>query len=166
MMVFVLVVSFLFDGILTNFLPSFQGDLSLFTPYLSVVALFLIFPLYHKNDVKKYYLTVAIYGFLYDVFYTNILMSHVLFFLILAFLSQKIWKNIEVNYFTLPLIFTVLIGIYHLLLMGILVIFNVIKPNFNQYLYLFSHSLLLNLIVGEIFYFILYKTKKKIKING
>ena len=42
----ILVVSFLLDGILTNFLPFSVGDLSLFTPLTTIVAIVVLYPLY------------------------------------------------------------------------------------------------------------------------
>ena len=44
----ILVVSFLLDGILTNFLPFSVGDLSLFTPLTKIQNLWLV-PLMEKH---------------------------------------------------------------------------------------------------------------------
>ena len=45
----ILVVSFFLDGILSNFLPYMVGDLSLFTPMITIVALVIVYPLFTKN---------------------------------------------------------------------------------------------------------------------
>ena len=55
MMYLMLVVSFLLDGILSNFLPYMNQSLSLFTPYFSVSFLFLMVPFFRKDEEKKYY---------------------------------------------------------------------------------------------------------------
>ena len=49
----ILVVSFFLDGILSNFLPYMVGDLSLFTPMITIVSLVLVYPLFTKR--LKYY---------------------------------------------------------------------------------------------------------------
>ena len=48
----ILVVSFLLDGILTNFLPFSVGDLSLFTPLTTIVAIVVLYPLFYKQEKK------------------------------------------------------------------------------------------------------------------
>ena len=161
MMPFLLIFTFLLDGVLTNFLPFFQENLSFFTPYLSIVILFLIIPFFRKDEENKYYLTVMVYGFLYDIFYTNLFMTHVLLWLILAYIMWKIWKNVQVNYWTLPVILSLLIGLYHLLFMGLLFFFNLVEVSSSHFFYLWGHSLLLNILYGEILYVIFCKVNKK-----
>ena len=49
----ILIISFLLDGILTNFLPYGVGNLSLFTPLTTIVAIVLIYNFFYHNE-KKY----------------------------------------------------------------------------------------------------------------
>ena len=80
--IIIMIVSFILDGLLTNYLPYLVGDLSWFTPLLTVVSLFMIYPFYRKEE-KKYFIIVFILGLLYDLFYTNLLFFNgVLFILI------------------------------------------------------------------------------------
>lgn len=161
MMVFIVCLCFLLDGILSNFLAFLPNSLSLFTPFLTLVSLLLIFPFYGKENVKKYYIFAGILGFFYDLFYTNLLFVNAFLFVTLAFFLTFLCKYIQLNYWTLPLILSFLIGVYHLLTMALLVIFHVMTPTFQDFLYLFSHSLLLNIIVGEVLYLLFRKCYKK-----
>ena len=161
MMYLMLVVSFLLDGILSNFLPYMNQSLSLFTPYFSVSFLFLMVPFFRKDEEKKYYLIAILYGFFYDVFYTNLLMCHVILFVFVAFMSKKIWKNMQLNFITIPFFIALIIGIYHASFLLLLSLFNIVNPSIQSFLYLWSHSILLNIIYGEILYLILNKLNKK-----
>ena len=46
------IISFIFDGVLTNYLPYLVNDLSLFTPLLTVVSIFILYPLNRKKENK------------------------------------------------------------------------------------------------------------------
>ena len=90
------ILSLLLDGILTNFLPYLQNDLSLFTPLLSVISIFLIYPFFRKEK-KKYLINVFIYGMIYDLFYTNLLFWNACIFLVIGLLTIFIYKNYEIS---------------------------------------------------------------------
>jgi len=47
--IILIIISILFDGLLTNYLPYLVNDLSIFTPLLTVTILFLICPFYRKS---------------------------------------------------------------------------------------------------------------------
>ena len=64
--ILILVISFIIDGILTNFLPYIE--LSLFMPLLTLISIFIIYPFYKKSETK-YFLIVIIVGIIYDLFY-------------------------------------------------------------------------------------------------
>ena len=89
----ILIVSFLLDGILSNFLPYMVGDLSLFTPMLTIVSFVIIYPFFVKNK-KAYYLSSLIVGLCYDFMYTNLLFYNAILFLIVALLITLLYKYI------------------------------------------------------------------------
>ena len=49
------IVSLLLDGLVTEFIPYMKNDLSLFTPLLTIVSVFLIYPFFRKKE-KEYYI--------------------------------------------------------------------------------------------------------------
>ena len=93
----IIAISIILDGVLSNFLPYTVNALSLFTPMLTVVSIFIIYPFYTKKE-KYYYLMAIITGIIYDLFYTNMLFYNAVIFLILAIITKYINKNFEVNY--------------------------------------------------------------------
>ena len=72
-------ISLILDGLFTNYMPYLVNNLSIYTTMFTVCTLFIIYPLFMKNN-KKYYLYSFILGFVYDLFYTNLLLSFIQFF--------------------------------------------------------------------------------------
>ena len=47
-----LIISFLLDGVLSNYLDYMLGDITLFNPLLTLVALLVIYPFFKKDENK------------------------------------------------------------------------------------------------------------------
>ncbi len=151
--IIIVIISFLLDGILSNFLPFMMNDLSFFTPFFTLISIIIIYPFFDKEE-RKYYILVGIVGFLYDLFYTNLLFANTIFFLLIAFIISYIYKKIQVNLLTNLFLIILTLLLYHLIFTLSLFIFNVVPVSIDSFLYLISHSLLLNIIYGEILYLI------------
>lgn len=163
----IIIISFILDGILTNFLPYMLNDLSLFTPLLTVTSIFLIYPFYKKNE-KKYYLTILILGIIYDLFYTNLLFLNAIIFLLLGIVSSYIHKNFELSYLKLIIYIILIITIYELTTVIVIGIFNLVPLTPSKIIYKITHSLLLNIIYSELIYLVIKLIPiryKKISIN-
>lgn len=167
MTIIVLIISLLLDGLLTNYLPFLVGNLSLFTPLLTLVSLFVIYPYYRKRE-KRYFIIIFVVGIIYDLYYTNLLFFDAILFLIIGLVSRFICKNFEVSYLKLILYIVIIITIYELLYGVILLVFNLVPVTFNKILYKILHSLILNILYGEVIFIILKlipNKYKKISIN-
>ncbi len=165
--IIIVVISLLLDGILTNYLPYTAGNLSLLTPLLTVVSLFLIYPFYRKKE-KKYYIMAFITGIIYDLFYTNLLFYNGILFVMISFFIKLTYKNFEVNYLNIILYVIALISIYETLQCLLIVIFNLVPVTLTKLVYKITHSLLLNIIYTEIIFLIINHMPnkyKKININ-
>lgn len=161
----ILILSFILDGILTNFLP--YTELSLFTPLLTLVSIFLIYPFYKKTEIR-YFVTLIILGLLYDLFYTNLLFFNATLFLLIGFITKIIYRNLDINFIKLIIYIIGIIIIYELTTGIIILIFNLVPITITKILYKITHSILLNVIYAELIYFILKiipKKFKKININ-
>ena len=88
----IITISFFLDGILSNFLPYMEGDLSFFTPLITLVSIFLVEEFFDHLD-SKYYITAFVCGLLYDLFYTDLLFLNGFLFLGIAYVSKYIYKN-------------------------------------------------------------------------
>lgn len=163
----ILVLSFILDGVLSNFLSFLPNDLTLFTPLLTVTSIFLIYPFYKKQE-NKFYLTVFILGLLYDLFYTNLLFFNAFLFLLVALISKYLYKNFELSPLKLVFYIILIITIYETTGVLIILIYNLVPLTIYKLLYKITHSLILNIIYAELIYFfihILPKKYKRISIN-
>lgn len=167
MAILIIGISLLLDGILTNYLPFLPNDLSLFTPLLTITSLVLIYPFFRKQE-KNYYITLFIIGIIYDLFYTNLLFFHAVIFLILGVIIKWIYKNYEITPIRIIIYISIIIICYEFLEGFILYIFQIVPVSIEKVLYKIKHSLIINLVWGEIIYGILsiyIKKTKKISMN-
>ena len=158
--VLITVLSLIGDGISTNFLPYLVGDLSLYTTLFTVITVFLVYPLFDQ-DHNKYYLYSLILGIIYDLCYTKLFFYHGLVFLFLAYITTFIYRNFKItkiNFIFCPILF---ISLYEFLFGGTILILNLVPITFGKILYKIRHSLISNMIYGElIFIFIQYLPKR------
>ena len=155
-------ISLLLDGILTNYLPFLVNDLSLFTPLLTLVSILIIFPFYRKQE-EKYFITIFILGIIYDLFYTNLLFFNGVLFLVVGFIISRVQKKIPLNYLNILIEMIMMIILYESLTGFFLFIFNMVPITIPKVFYKITHSVILNIIYGELIYFILKLLPKKFK---
>ena len=163
----IMIISVIFDGILSNYLPYLVNDLSLFTPLLTLVSIIIIYPFYRKQE-KKYYITIFILGIIYDLFYTNLIFFNAILFLIVGLINKKVQKNISMNVINLLIEIVIFIMIYESLTAIILFTYNMVPVTVYKVFYKITHSMILNIIYGELIYFILKiipDKYKRISIN-
>ena len=165
--IIIMTISLLLDGLLTNYLPFLVNDLSFFTPLFTLISIFIIYPLYRKKE-KKYFISIFILGMLYDLLYTNLLFFNAVLFVFIGFIIRLIIKNFELSYMKIILYIVIVVVSYESLTLFFLGIFNIIPVSINRLIYKITHSLLINIIYGEILFIIikiLPKKYKEISIN-
>ena len=163
----IVVISILLDGILSNFLPYLYTNLSIFTPLLTLVSIFMIYPFFKKKEIN-YFIIIFIIGIIYDLLYTNLLFFNGVLFILIGFISKYINKNYEITPIRLILYTIIIVSSYESLTGIILLIYNVVPVTFYKVFYKIINSLFLNIIYGELIYLIIYlipKKYKKISIN-
>lgn len=126
----ILIISFLLDGLMSNYITNNIINISLFSTVYTVIALVIIYKFF-SND-KKYLTLISIFGLLFDIVYTNSLfLNSFTFFIIgivIIFLTNKFASNI-INNIVLSLISVFL---YYIITSIILFLIN--YNNFNTYL--------------------------------
>lgn len=158
----ILIGSFLLDGILSNFLPYMVGDLSLFTPMLTVVSLVVIYPFFIKK-MKCYFISCFVVGICYDFMYTNLLFYNAILFTIIGLVVVFLYKYIRPSWVSLLLFIIAVISCYECMNAIIILIFQLVPMTFYRLLYKIGHSLLLNLGYAEVIYFIIWLLPSKYK---
>ena len=165
--IIIIVISLIFDGLLTNYLPYLPNNLSLFTPLFTLISISILYPYYRKKE-KYFFIMIFIIGIIYDLFYTNLIFFNGILFVIIAYLSSFIYRNYEINYLKLIVYIILVVTTYELLTGLILLVFNLVPVTISKIFYKIIHSLILNIIYGELLYLILNvlpKKYKKISIN-
>lgn len=159
----ILIISFLLDGLLTNYLPFMMNQLSYLTPLLTLSSIFFLFPFF-KGKKKKYFIILVIFGLLYDLAYTNLLLWNALLFLAVGYFSMKVNQYLP-DHFLLNFVYLIgIIVFYESMNVLLFFLFHLNVVTWHDYFYKISHSLILNLSYGQFIYllsYLLLKVKKR-----
>lgn len=163
----IITLSLILDGILSNIFPYTVNNLSLFTPLLTLISIYLIYPFYKKKE-NKYILTIFLTGIIYDLLYTSLIFYNAIIFTIIGIISKYIYKHYEINYLNIIIQIIIIVTIYELLNALIIILFNLVPMSISRLFYKITHSLLLNIIYSELLLLIiniLPNKYKKVNIN-
>lgn len=163
----IITLSLILDGILFNIFPYTVNNLSLFTPLLTLISIYLIYPFYKKKE-NKFILTLFLTGIIYDLLYTNLIFYNAIIFTIIGIISKYIYKHYEINYLNIIIQIVLIVTIYELLNALIIILFNLVPMSITRLFYKITHSLLLNIIYSELLLLIiniLPSKYKKVNIN-
>ncbi|MBR3210112.1 MAG: rod shape-determining protein MreD [Bacilli bacterium] len=105
MIVSFFIISFILDGILSNYLSN-----SLLVPLFGLVSLLSLY-IFFKGD-NEYYKCAFIYGFFYDIIYTNTFIFYACMFLLMAFIIKNMSKVFASNFLNLSLGVVVVVSIF------------------------------------------------------
>lgn len=163
----IITLSLILDGILSNIFPYTVNNLSLFTPLLTLISIYLIYPFYKKKE-NKYILTIFLTGIIYDLLYTSLIFYNAIIFTIIGIISKYIYKHYEINYLNIIIQIILIVTIYEVLNALIIILFNLVPMSISRLFYKITHSLLLNIIYSELLLLIiniLPNKYKKVNIN-
>ena len=163
----IITLSLIIDGLLSNIFPYTINNLSLFTPLLTLISIYLIYPFYKKKE-QKYMITLFLTGIIYDLLYTNLIFYNAITFTIIGIISKYIYKHYEINYLNIIIQIILIVTIYESLNALIIILFNLVPMSISRLFYKITHSLLLNIIYSELLLLIiniLPNKYKKVNIN-
>lgn len=153
----ILIISFLLEGIISNFVP-INGFL---VPLFTLVTLIVIYPLF--NEHGEYYKYAFVTGFLYDLFYTDTIIFHAIIFCFMAFIITRLNLVFSDNYINVLIIMIVCILTYRVITYGLLVLVSSTPFNFVTLIFSILKSLIINLIYSALIFFVIKKFSKKNK---
>ena len=157
----VLAVSFIFQGVLSNFI---NIDTSIFNLLLTIIALIIIYPFFCK-DLGKYLIYAGIYGLLYDLIYTDTLVLYMGLFIMIAFIISLLNIIFSNNIINIGFISVLVIAIYRIISYTILVMINYLPFDMNLLFHSIYSSLLVNILYAVILYFICDRISDKYHIE-
>lgn len=159
MKVIILIISFLLEGVISNFV-SINGFMA---PLFTLVSLIVIYPLF--DDVSEYYKYVFVTGLVYDLFYTDTIIFHAIIFCFMAFIITRMNLVLSDNYINFLIIMAICILIYRTFTYSLLVLVSSVSFSFIALILSILKSLIINLIYSAILFFVLKKIRKKSKYN-
>ncbi len=157
MKIIILVISFLLEGVISNFVPV-NGFLA---PLFTLTALIIIYPLFDESF--EYYKYAFITGLAYDLFYTDTIVFHAIIFTFMAFLITRLNLVLSDNYVNVLIIIAICILVYRVITYGLLILVSSMSFDFLSLVFSILKSLIINLIYSVILFFVVKKIQKKYK---
>lgn len=157
MKIIILIVSFLLEGVISNFVP-INGYLA---PLFTLVALIMICPLF--DDSISYYKYAFLTGLAYDLFYTDTIIFHAIIFCFMAFIIMRLNLFLIDNFVNVLIIVALSIVFYRIFTYGLLVFVNGIAFDFMALVYSVLKSLILNLVYSIVLFLVIKKFSRKKK---
>ena len=166
MIIIYVILSFILDGFMSNYINNSLTNYSYFNTIYSLISLVIIYN-YFEND-KKYLSFLLVTSVLFDIAYTNTFPVNTLIFLIIYFLIKKINYYVPNNYLTINIKTVLCITIYHILSYFILLFIDTYNYPLKVLWIIISRNIIMTIIYTTISYLIFknyyFKTyKKKIK---
>jgi Cell shape-determining protein len=147
-----IILAFLIDSILSYFLPyDFTKQSLMLVPSIGV----LVFVLIMLRIKEKHYSYAVLTGFYYGLFYGNALPIYMIIYVMIVFMVKIISKFYLSSWLEALTLFVSTIFIYHLSIYLLMYITKMTSLKIIDYiLRRFLPSLLLNIVLGMIIYFI------------
>ncbi len=150
-----LVISFILDGLLSNYISTNIINPSYFRTIYSVISLVVIFSYFDEH--KKYLYILLILGSLFDIVYTNTFLLNIVIFFIIYLIINILNNYIPNNILTINLKSLLAILTYHLLSFLILTLANYHIYSINTLYIILYRSIIMTIIYTSISYLILRK---------
>lgn len=153
----IIIISFLLEGIVSNFVP-INGFLA---PLFTLVALIIIYPLF--DETAEYYKYAFVTGLAYDLFYTDTILFHAIIFCFMAFIITRLNLVLSDNYLNILVIMGICILIYRVVTYSLLVLVSTMAFDFMALIISVLKSLIINLIYSALLFFVVKKCQGKYK---
>ena len=157
MKVIILIVSFLLEGVISNFV-TINGYLA---PLFTLVALIMICPFFENS--ADYYKYAFFTGLAYDLIYTDTIIFHAIIFCFMAFIIIRLNLVLSDNYVNVLIIIAICILVYRVITYGLLILVSSMSFDFLSLVFSILKSLIINLIYSVILFFVVKKIQKKYK---
>lgn len=143
--IILLIISFITEGLISNYISSSFYLTNLFSTLYTLICLVVIYPYF--NNKKKYYILLIVFGILFDIVYTNTFLLNVFVFLVISLIIRVLNFILPENILITNVISIITIISYHILSYTILTIIN-----YNSY----PITLLFNICINSIIMTIIY----------
>ena len=161
--IILLTVSFLLQGVLSNFIGYTYQDVSIFSTIYVLVVLLLLYP--HFENKRKYLLLLVIFGWLMDVVYSNTLLLNIsLFYLVYKF-SNLFYSFFPYNLITINVGNVLCIFIYHILSFILLSLLRYDSYSVVMLFRILGCNIIMTSLYTTIIYILINFIKKRIELK-
>lgn len=150
--VVVLLFSYLFQMISSNYIGYIYHDLSFLTTIYILVALLVVRP-YFENE-KKYLVMLVVVGFLMGITYTNAVFLNICLFLVVYYFTKFFHFYFPYNYLTINISALVGIFIYHIFSFLFLYMVGYDHYHVGILLEILFHSIPMTILYTTLVYFL------------
>ncbi len=149
------IISFLLDGLSSNFISTDIYNPSIFRTIYTVISLIIIYN-YFDND-NKYLKILFVLGLLFDIVYTNTFLLNIFIFIVIYIIMKLINDYIPNNLFTINIKALLGIFIYHFLSYIILLIVHYDNYSSKLLFLILFRSIIMTIIYTSFSYIIIKK---------
>ena len=154
------IISFLIDGLISNYTSIDIANPSYFRTIYSLIALIIIYNFFdNENKYLKILLVIAI---LFDIVYTNTFLLNIIIFLLIYLVIKKINIIIPNNLLTINIKSLIAIFLYHILSYIILLLVNYNNYPIRILFIILVRSITMTIIYTTISYLIMKKIYYKL----
>jgi rod shape-determining protein MreD len=150
MICFILIFSFLLEASFTNFIST---D-SVFIPLFVITSLVLLYP-YFENKNLNYIIVCLILGIFYDIAFTNSPFINTISFGLIGGLIILCYNYVKYNVYTSNIINIIILISYRIISYIMILSINYVSFNNKIFFAGIYKSIILNVIYGVLFYFII-----------
>lgn len=160
MISFIIIISFLLDGIISNLI----SINSLLVPFFSLVCLLILYP-YFNGNIKKFIIVSILVGLFYDIIYTDSIFVNTFIFLLMSLFIIKINEYVNNNLFNICGLSIILITLYRIFSYMLLCMVGYLNFDGNLLIKGIYTSLIINVIYASILFYITNYLYKKYKLR-
>ena len=161
--IILLIISFLLQGILSNFLAYTTDTVSIFSTVYVLITLMLLYP--HFENKRKYLIILVIFGWLVDAVYCNTFLLNIgIFYLVYKF-NNFFHFIFPDNLFTINLSNLLGVFIYHIISFLILSLIKYDHYNLMMLGRMMYCSIIMTIVYTTISYYVIKIIKEKIELK-
>ena len=158
-----LIISFLLQGIISNYLGYSLNSLSWFLTIYPLINILILTP--HFENTSKNITIIIITGLLIDIVYTNTFMLNACLFVLIYYFSKIFHFLFPYNLLTINISNLLGVETYHIVTFLFLSLIRYDKFSFKILLKVLSHNIIMTLIYTSIMYIIIETIVKKFELK-
>lgn len=161
--IIILIISFLFEGFISNYLNISFLDNNYFSTLYTLITFIILYAYF--NNQKKYIILLIVFAVLFDIVYTNTFLLNIVLFLLVHYFNRFLDIYLPTNILTINIKTILSIFIYNFITFIIIIFTNYSDYLFSTLMSITIKSIPLTIIYTTISYIIITKIYEKYDIK-